>query len=108
MFFRAPGLRAGFCMFRSLFHGFGISRLWDGTLLTFGLGMADWTAIIGGTAVVFLYDLLRERGFCIRDWVFARKLPVRWALYNALIFAVIIFGAYGTGYQAVDLIYAGF
>ena len=108
MFFRAPGLRAGFCMFRSLFHGFGISRLWDGTLLTFGLGMADWTAIIGGTAVVFFYDLLRERGFCIRDWVFARKLPVRWALYNALIFAVIIFGAYGTGYQAVDLIYAGF
>ena len=108
MFFRAPGLRAGFCMFRSLFHSFGISRLWDGTLLTFGLGMADWTAIIGGTAVVFFYDLLRERGFCIRDWVFARKLPVRWALYNALIFAVIIFGAYGTGYQAVDLIYAGF
>ena len=70
--------------------------------------MADWTAIIGGTAVVFLYDLLRERGFSIRDWVFKRKLPVRWALYNALIFAVIIFGAYGTGYQAVDLIYAGF
>ena len=74
MFFRAPGLRAGFCMFRSLFHGFGISRLWDGTLLTFGLGMADWTAIIGGTAVVFLYDLLRERGFSIRDWVFKETL----------------------------------
>ena len=36
------------------------------------------------------------------------KLPVRWILYYGLIFAVLLLGAYGTGYQQVDLIYAGF
>ena len=108
LFFRAEGLRAGFHMFTSMFRNFGASRLWDGTLLKFGLTPADWVAIVAGTAVVFVYDLLCEKGFSMRTWLFARKLPVRWACCYALIFAVIIFGAYGTGYQPVDLIYAGF
>ena len=33
---------------------------------------------------------------------------LRWGLCYSLILAVVIFGAYGTGYQQVDLIYAEF
>ena len=108
LFFRANGLNSGVHMFLNFFHGFGISRLWDGSLLNLGINESDWLAVVLGTVVVFIYDLLTERGFSIRDWMSKRKTPVRWACYYALIFAVIIFGAYGTGYQAVDLIYAGF
>ncbi len=108
LLFRANGLKAGIHMFLNLFHDFGISRLWDGSLLTLGIDGADWFAIVMGTVVVFLYDLMTERGFSIRECMSRQKTPVRWACYYALIFAVIIFGAYGTGYSTVDLIYAGF
>lgn len=108
LFFRASGLRMGIRMFRNLFHGFGISQLWNGSLLRLGIDRADWMAVVFGTAVVFFYDLLAERGFSIRDFMKSRKTPVRWACFYILIFAVILFGAYGTGYTAVDLIYAGF
>jgi hypothetical protein len=33
---------------------------------------------------------------------------VRWSAFYLLIAAILIFGAYGAGFQAVELIYAGF
>ncbi len=108
LFFRAEGFRAGLSMFRSGFHNFGIQRLWDGTLLKMGLDKADWVAILGGIAVVFVADLLKEKRIEVKAALAKRSLPVRWAAFYALIFAVLIFGAYGPGYRQVDLIYAGF
>ena len=35
-------------------------------------------------------------------------VPVRWGLYYALVIGILIFAAYGDGYQIQDLIYAGF
>lgn len=108
LFFRAESLRAGIAMFRSGFHHIGIQRLWDGTLLKMGLDQADWLVILAGIAVVFAADLLKEKNFDIKASLAKKSLPVRWAAFYGLIFAVLIFGAYGPGYQPVDLIYAGF
>ncbi len=108
MFFRADGLRAGLAMFRRMFQNFGLQRLWDGTLLDLGLSRADWAAVTAGTAAVLAADLLREKGFSFSAWYQKRRLPVRWCVCYTLIFVLIIFGAYGSGYQPVDLIYKGF
>lgn len=108
LFFRADGVRAGLSMFRSMFDRFSLAQLGGGALLKLGLGSADWAAVIAGTAAVTVYDLMKEKGFSANGWLKARRTWVRWACSYALIFAVIIFGAYGTGYQPVDLIYAGF
>ena len=108
MFFRANGAAAGFHMFRSIFHGFEFYRLWDGTLLGLGLNAADLLAAGFGILVVAVADILKERKLLNWDKLQEMKFPVRWMLYYALIFAVIVLGAYGTGYQQVDLIYAGF
>ena len=108
MFFRANGAAAGFHMFRSIFHGFEFYRLWDGTLLGLGLNAADLMAAGFGILVVAVADILKERKLLNWDKMQEMKFPVRWMLYYALIFVVIVLGAYGTGYQQVDLIYAGF
>lgn len=61
-----------------------------------------------GILVVTVYDILKEREMLNWSKLQQMKVPSRWLLYYVLIFAVILFGAYGTGYQQVDLIYAGF
>lgn len=108
MFFRAVSLDAGIDMFQQIFQNFGASQLWDGTLLTLGMDRLDFAVAFVGTTIVLLVDVLKEKGIAIRETIAAKKLPVRWAVYYAVVFAVIIFGAYGVGYMPVDLIYAGF
>lgn len=108
LFFRANGFLAGVYMFKSIFRGFDIRQLWDGTLLNLGLQMSDITVIVAGCIVVAVVGMLKERGVCIREQLSQSRMPLRWCAYYALIFAVIILAAYGDGYQAVDMIYAGF
>ena len=48
---------------------------------------------------------MQEKGIRIRDTVSKQILPVRWALYLALVFSIIIFGYIG---QTQGFIYAQF
>ncbi len=108
LFFRANGLYAGLKMFRSIFSDFELQKLWDGTFLTFGLDKADYFIIAAGCVVVAFVGMIKERELLGEAGLWKLYLPVRWAVYYGLILAVVIFGAYGIGYQQVDLIYAGF
>ena len=108
LFFRANGLHAGIQMFCRIFQEFTLGELWNGTFMNFGLDLADYAAIAVGCVVVGFVGFLKERNLLVHEKLMKVWLPVRWAVYYALILSVIIFGAYGIGYQQVDLIYAGF
>lgn len=108
LFFRANGLRAGITMFGNMFQDFTIQSLWDGTLLNFGLDKGDYLAVFAGCAVVAAVGMIKERKL-LEGWEIPQMgIPLRWALYYGLILSVLLLGAYGIGYQQVDLIYAGF
>lgn len=108
LFFRANGLRAGIHMFRSIFEGFDIRQLWDGTMLGMGLSLADFVAVAAGCVVVAVIGSMNERGILSRIRSVRFSEAVKWCAFYAVIIAVVIFAAYGDGYQKVDLIYAGF
>ena len=44
----------------------------------------------------------------VRDRIAKKALPVRWMMWYALLFAVILLGCYGPGYSASEFIYQGF
>ena len=108
MFFRAASLGAGMHMFRSIFAGAEVQKLTDGTIQGFGFSRADFLAVICGTIVVFLTELVFDRKKLDEEWILRIRTPLRWCVFYSLFFTVSVFGAYGTGYQPVDLIYAGF
>ncbi len=108
LFFRADGLRAGIYMFRSMFRNFDLGNLTDGSLLELGMTKADLIAVVVGCVAVAVVGFIKERGTNVRISLDRKPVFMRWSFYYVLILAVIVIAAYGDGYQAVDMMYAGF
>ncbi len=90
---------------------FAESRLWvlsDGTFYTYGLDEKDCFVVLIGIIAMFIVDVLHEKGKRIRKTVAAQPLPVRWICYYGMIFAIVILGVYGAGYDASAFVYGAF
>jgi len=108
LFFRADGIDTGFAMFQSIFTGFHWSVVTDGTLLTLGLNIHDYIAVLLAFVIVLTVSIIHEKGISIRDKISDWNIVFRWSFIYAAIMIVIIFGAYGDAYVPAKLIYAGF
>lgn len=95
-------------MMRRLFHGPWDGNLFSGQLFELGAGVGDLLVIGIALFAVFWVNLKLEKNPDLFDRAKLMPLPKRWTLYYALLFSIVIFGAYGAGYQPIDLIYAGF
>ncbi len=108
LFFRANGLKAGLEMTKVMATDFSLQAFRDGTLLRIGLDAHDLAVVMAGLVIVFIISVIQEKGVPVRLTLNQKPLPLRWACLIALIFGIIIFGAYGGNYIPVDPIYAGF
>ncbi len=105
LIFRASSVRAAMEMFQRIATNFHIKA---NEFSCLGLDFPDCLVLFIALLVVFVVGLLKERDVNIRDEISKKKIVVRWILFYVLIFSIIIFGAYGPGYEPVDPIYADF
>ena len=68
----------------------------------------EWISVIVSFGVVIVVSVLKEKNISIHGLLAQCPSAVRWGVLYALIFAVILFGAYGPGYDEVAMMYAGF
>ena len=106
--FRASSLTDGLHMFKKIITDASFSSLFDGSLLGLGMDRNDFEITAISLMIVLSVSLLKERHLSVRTILADQRLPVRWAVYYALILYIILFGAYGDGYIPVDPIYADF
>ncbi|MDE6767402.1 MAG: MBOAT family protein, partial [Eubacterium sp.] len=108
LFFRAHGLAEGLKMFKKLFTDFSFEGITSGQVAKAGLDMCDLLIVLVVVLIVFVIGILREKGINIRENLSKKNIAVRWIILLALIFFIIIFGAYGAGYTPVEPMYADF
>lgn len=106
--FKAPSLTEAFRIMGSVFKHFNLRVLFDGTVYSLGLEKQEITILIIALMILFIISFLQERGIRIRETVQKQPVAIRWMLYYALIFSIIIFGIYGYGYKPVEFVYAKF
>ncbi len=107
LIFRAPNLTVAFGMLKRIFTKFSLNGF-KTEVLTLGLDISDFIIVLLALVVIIIISLLREKDINIREKISTKPIVFRWALFYALIIAIILFGAFGPGYAPVDPIYADF
>ncbi len=105
MFFRAKSITSGFNMFKKIIFDFHLSSLKDAN---WGIDKYDMIICFFAIILLFIVDFIHEKNIKLRDVISNYKLPIRWAIWYALIFSIILTGAYGAGYTVIDMIYAAY
>ncbi|NLP35910.1 MAG: MBOAT family protein [Clostridiales bacterium] len=82
-------------------------ELFQGGLMNLGLTFADYIVLILCVTLILIVSLLQRSG-SVRKKLAARPIWVRYATYFAIFLAVLLFGAYGVGYDSSQFIYSQF
>ncbi len=117
VFFRAQHCNAARDVLKRIFFEFNLSGFWmyakkklsagAGTSL-YGLDVAyNIPVLLIGIFVVVVIDIISEKIDIVRRLSSGSRI-VRWTVCYIMIFAVILFGVYGYGYNSSDFIYTDF
>lgn len=107
VFFRADSVGAALQMLRLAVTVWNPEVLWNGGLFSLGLDPIEMVIAVVSLLLLLAVSLGQEKG-SVREWIGRQRLPVRFALWYALLFYIILLGYYGPGYSAVEFIYQGF
>ncbi|HAV90393.1 MAG TPA: hypothetical protein DCW44_03865, partial [Eubacterium sp.] len=112
-FLTRPGslYKSAVCARRVLMRG--NLRLWkltDGSLFDFGLTYKDFNVVFISIAILITVSVLQEYGQVkeigtLRERLAKENIVFRWILTFGLLFAILIFGIYGPGYDASSFAY---
>lgn len=107
IFFRAPNTSAAIEIISLLFSKFNPWILFDGSLYSMGLNSKNfWLSICSFSFMLFVE--MFQHSYKLRNKLHKQNWPFRLCAYITGLFAILIFGVYGSGYNAADFIYMQF
>lgn len=106
VFLAAEGVAAGFTVLADIVRDFDLSVLL--LELVPGLDPYDSIVVFVSLPVIFVAELMQERGIAIREALGKRSMAVQWVVMMAALWVVLIFGRYGFGYDPSAFVYTGF
>lgn len=104
----AGSLREGGVYFRCLFAEFNPWILVDGSLYKLGVTSVQFMVVLIGLVIVLVVSVIQERGYRVCVILDSQNTFFRIAFYIVFIYAVVLFGVYGSGYDASAFAYAQF
>ncbi|MBQ2999371.1 MAG: MBOAT family protein, partial [Clostridia bacterium] len=75
-------------------------------VMTLGLDLADWIIVLCGCLLMAIIGSLSAK-IDIRERLYEKPI-LSWILFGTLFLVILLFGAYGVGYDASQFIYNQF
>lgn len=107
VFFRANGLKAALKIFIAMVSGSGMNHVAGDALFNYGLDWKNFVFVLFAILVLWIVDILQEK-MSLRQELRKQGIVFRWIVILLGIYAVIVFGIYGPGYDASSFIYEQF
>ena len=124
LFFRSKSISHALGLLKRSVSAFNPQIFIDGSLLNLGLSIYEWGVLLVSLAVLITVSTIQYRmelsrdgkitgsrfeGYSnIREYIASRKLVIRWLVYFALFFTVLLLAEYGPGFNPADSIYDDF
>ena len=108
IFFRAQGFRESIRIIKSMISYKNPWILMDGSLYTCGLDSKNFFIMILSISILIFADILKRNEIKVRNIISGQDY---WCRYLIMIFAIcfiLIFGVWGSGYDAAGFIYFQF
>lgn len=93
---------------RAAFTHFNPGVFFDGSFFQLGLSKKNLLVMALSIIGLVIVDYIQERGIPIRETIAKQNIILRWCIYYAAIFGLLIFGMYGPGYDAASFVYEQF
>ena len=79
-------------------------------LFALGLNWAEYVVVLAGALLIFVVSVIQEKNSKtqIRYMLDAKPFMTRWLAFFIGMLVLIIFGVYGSGYDAADFVYMQF
>lgn len=79
--------------------------LFDGSLYQLGVSERQWHIVLVSLLVLFIISYIQEKGYVVRELIDKQNYVFRGIIYMILIIAIILFGVYGSAYDASAFAY---
>ncbi len=97
-----------FKMLGTMFTKFNYEILFNGSLLKIGLTGADYLILFAGLIIVLSVSIIKVRVGSVREYIYQKNEAWLYAGSAALLVLILVFGAYGIGYDSSQFIYNQF
>lgn len=108
IFFRANGFLDALSIIKGMITRWDISVLFDGTLPQIGLQEGQFTVLMIALAVLLVADLCKYLKINLVEKFCQQGIWFQYLGYFIIIFIILLFGCYGSGYDSSQFIYFQF
>lgn len=108
IFFRANQLKDAIAIIQSILTVHNPWIFFDESLYGIGLTRKEFQIMLFSIGILVLSDFLKYKGIKVREVIVRQELWCRWLCYLMAILFVLIFGVWGSTYNASNFIYFQF
>ncbi len=108
VFFRADTIADALDMLESMVSVKNPWVLLDGSIYTCGLDLQNFWLLIIGIGILLFTDIMKYRGVKIREFLISQDYWFRWLFIDLAVIVILVFGIWGSTYDATNFIYFQF